>query len=210
VWWSRPSSLPPDFTFLHFALLADAPKVAAALTKNGANISQEMDDYPDLMPLYLTLPRSLASSPKELDSALRIACSYALPNTAGFLLTRGANANTTNKYGIAAIHTAVMRRHPWREFPIVDFLLSLKYREDVSRWESMLLQTVSTLLDFGADIDLRTRTLRTHECNPKCRRSIDCDHRGQTALHIASATGILAIVSRLLNAGADPNLPDGQ
>ena len=74
----------------------------------------------------------------------------------------------------------------------------------------MLLQTVSTLLDFGADIDIRSQTSRTHECNPKCWRSIDCDHQGQTALHIASASGILAIVSCLLDAGADPNLPDGQ
>lgn len=191
-------------------MLADAPKVAAALVKNGADISQEMEDYPDLMPLYLTLPRSLSSSPKELDLALRIACSYALPKTAAFLLTRGANANTPNRYGNAAIHNAVMRRHPWREFPIVDFLLSVQCREDVSRWESRLLQTVSTLLDFGAAVDLQTRTLRTHECDPKCWRSIDCDRRGQTALHLASATGILAIVSRLLDAGANPNLPDGQ
>jgi hypothetical protein len=92
----------PAFTFLHFALLADAPKVAAALMKNGTDISQELEDYPDLMPLYLTLPRSLGtvgSSSKDLDSALRIACSYALPNIAGFLLTRGANANTNARRG---------------------------------------------------------------------------------------------------------------
>jgi ankyrin repeat protein len=191
-------------------LLADAPRVTADLMKNGADINQDVEDYLDLTPLYLTLPRSLASSPKELDSALRIACSYALPRTTGFLLTRGANANTPNTYGIAAIHTAVMRRCPWRELPIVDYLLSLQYSVSFSRWESMLLQTVSTLLDFGADIDLRTRTSRTHERDPKCWRSIDCDHQSQTALHIASASGVLAIVSRLLDAGADPDLTDGQ
>jgi ankyrin repeat protein len=203
-------SLPPDFTFLHFALLADAPRVTADLMRNGADINQDVEDYPDLTPLYLTLPRSLASSPKELDSALRIACIYALPRTTGFLLIRGANANTLNTYGFAAIHTAVMRRCPWRKFPIIDYLLSLQYRDGFSCWESMLLQTVSTLLDFGADIDLRTQTSRTHECDPKCWRSIDCDHQMQTALHIASASGVLAIVSRLLDAGADPNLPNGQ
>jgi ankyrin repeat protein len=178
--------------------------------KNGADISQDMDDYPDVTPLYLTLPRSLASSPKELDSALRIACSYALPRTVGFLLTRGANANTVSSYGISAIHTAVMRRRPWREFYIVDILLYFRFSIVESRWESMLLQTVSTLLDFGADIDARTQTSRAHDCDPKCWRSIDCDHQGQTALHIASASGMLTVVSRLLDAGADPNLPDGQ
>lgn len=210
IWRSPLPYLPLDFTFLHFALLADAPKVAAALMKNGADISQEMEDYPDLMPLYLTLPRSLSTSPKDLDLALRIACSYALPRTAGFLLTRGANANTTNKYGIAAIHTAVMQRRPWRQFSNVNLLLSRQYGRDISRWDSMLLQTVSTLLDFGADIDLRTRTSRAHECDPKCWRSIDCDQQGQTAVHLASATGVIGLVSRFLDAGADPSLPDGQ
>jgi len=179
--------------------------------KSGADINQDVEDYPDLTPLYLTLPRSLASSPKELDSALRIACNYALPRTTGFLLTRGANANTANKYGIAAIHIAVMRRCPWRKFRIVDYILSPHFNMHEPRcWESMLFQTVSKLLDFGAEIDLRTRTSRTHECGSLCWRSIDCDHQGQTALHIASASGRLAIVSLLLDAGADPNLPDEQ
>jgi ankyrin repeat protein len=178
--------------------------------KMGADISQNMEDYPDLTPLYLTLPGSLITSPKELDSALRIACSYALPRTTGFLLTRGANANTASIYGTAAIHSAVMRRRPWHELYIVHYFLSLKCRDNVLIWESMVLQTVSTLLDFGADVDLRTRISRTHECRPDCWRSIDCDNPGQTALHIASASGMLTIVSRLLDAGADPNLPDEQ
>ncbi|KAH8600691.1 ankyrin repeat-containing domain protein [Bisporella sp. PMI_857] len=181
IWSFAVSGLLPDFTFLHFALLADAPKVAAALMKSGANISQKVKEYPDLMPLYLTLPRSLSSSQEELDLALRIACSYALPKTVNFLLNRGANLNTVSKYGTAAIHTAVMR------------LLSL-----------------STLLKFGADIELRTQTSRMHKCDPKCWRSIDCDYQGQNALHIASAAGILVVVSCLLRAGANPNLPDEQ
>jgi ankyrin repeat protein len=176
--------------------------------KNGAEICQEAEDYPDLTPLYMTLPRSLGTSPTEFDLGLRIACSYALPRTAAFLLTSGANANTTNSYGIAAIHTAVMRRRPWRELPLIDYLLSDQYGDGESRWESMLLQTVSALLDFGADIHLRSRTSRIHECGTSCWRSIDCDHQGQTALHFASANGIPAIVSRLLDAGADPNMPD--
>jgi ankyrin repeat protein len=74
----------------------------------------------------------------------------------------------------------------------------------------MLLQTVSTLLKFGADIELRTQTSRMHKCDPKCWRSIDCDYQGQNALHIASAAGILVVVSCLLRAGANPNLPDEQ
>lgn len=178
--------------------------------KNGADISQEVEGYPDLTPLYMGLPRSLATGQTKFDLALRIACSYALPRTAAFLLTGGANANTTNSYGIAAIHIAVMRRQPWRELPLINSLLSWQHGHCKSQWESMLLQTVSALLDFGADIHLRSQASRTHECDTSCWRSIDCDHQTQTALHFASANGIPAIVSRLLDAGADPNMPNAQ
>jgi hypothetical protein len=68
IWRSLLSRLPPDFTFLHFTLLADAPKVAAALMKNRADISQEVEEYPDLMPPCLILPTFFASSPKEFHS----------------------------------------------------------------------------------------------------------------------------------------------
>jgi ankyrin repeat protein len=197
-------------TFLRFALLADAPRVAADLMKNGADIGRDMTGHPDVTPLYLTLPRSLTSTPKELDLALRIACNYALPRTTAFLLKRGANVNAANIYGTTALHTAVMRRCPWREFETIGMLLNRQYSEDESRWESMLLQTVSALLDFGADADVRTRSSRLHDCDPKCWRSIDCDHQGQAALHIASASGKLTVVSRLLDAGANPDNPDGQ
>jgi ankyrin repeat protein len=191
-------------------LLADAPKVVVYLLKNGADISQEIEDYPNLTPLYMTIPRSLARSATEIDLALRIACSYALSKTATFLLTSGANANTTNSYGIAAIHAAVMRRRPWRELPLINSLLSRQYDHNESLWESMLLKTVSTLLEFGADIHLGSRTSRIHECDASCWKSIDCDHQCQTALHFASSNGIPAIVSRLLDAGADPNMPNAQ
>jgi ankyrin repeat protein len=199
-----------DLTFFHFALLADAPRVAIQLMKNGADISQEIEDYPDLTPLYMALPRSLATGPTKFDLALRIACSYALPRTATFLLASGANVNTTNSYGIAAIHTVVMRRHPWRELPLINFLLSREHSHPKSRWENMLLQTVSALLDFDVDINLQSQASRMHECDNNCWRSIDCDHQSQMALHFASANGIPALVSRLLDAGADPNMPNGQ
>jgi ankyrin repeat protein len=195
---------------LHFALLADAPRVAADLMKNGADISHDMAGYPDVSPLYLTLPRSSTSNQTELDLALRIASSYALPRTTAYLLKRGANVNAVNTDGITALHTAVMRRNPWNEFDKIGMLVNSQSSADETRWESMLLQTVSALLDFGANTDIQTQPSGLHYCDPKCWLSVDCNHQGETALHIASASGILAVVSRLLDAGADPNMPDGQ
>jgi len=43
--------LPPDFTFLHFDVSPGAPRGATNLMKNGAAISQEVKNYPDLTPL---------------------------------------------------------------------------------------------------------------------------------------------------------------
>ncbi|KAI9692656.1 MAG: hypothetical protein M1820_009490 [Bogoriella megaspora] len=205
-WLSR---LAPNFTFLHFALLADAPRVAVNLIKNMTDINQEANEYPDLTPLYLALPRFLGSGQAKLDLALRIACSYALPRTAAFLLASGANANTSNSFGTAAIHAAVMRRQPWREFRLINNVLSHPYSR-CELWESMTLQTVSALLDYGADVDLPSKASRFHECNSSCWRSVDCQHQAQTALHFASANGIPAVVSTLLDAGAGPNVPDAQ
>lgn len=178
--------------------------------KNGADISQEVEDYPDLTPLYMSLPRALGTTSTALDLALRIACSYALPRTVIFLLASGANANTFNPYGIAAIHTVVMRRQPWRELPIIDRVLIGDHRPGKSRWESILLRTVSALLDFGADVHLRSQISRLHKCGTSCWCSIDCDHQSHTALHFASANGIPAVVLRLLDAGSDLNMPNAQ
>lgn len=204
-------------TFLHFALLADAPRVAAHLMKHGANMDQSLGDYPDLTPLCLTISQSQTSSQRDLDSALRIASSYALPRTTRFLLARGADANAMN-YGIAALHAALVRRLPWqmlervRQYNIPhtkmsSFLLHGAEDTEVIR-RSMIMQTVSELLKFGAQVQLRTTTSRIHMCNHRCWRSLDCDHRGQTALHLACASGIKEVVFLLFKSGADPSLPN--
>lgn len=201
----------PGITFLHFALVADAPRVAAHLMKHGADISQEVGDYPDLTPLFLTLALRQTSKQKELDSALRIACSYALPRTTRSLLMRGADANTMSSYGVAAIHVAVTRRARWRNFDRFFFFPSShlgNYGGSDRRWHLMIRQTVSALLDFGANVHLQTATSRIHRCDYDCWRSINCDHRGQTALHLVSASGIVDVVSLLLENGAEPTLPN--
>ena len=61
------------------------------------------------MPLYLAIAHPDA---KALDVPLSIACSYALPRTTEHLLARGADPNSLSRFGLAAIHLAVMKRLP--------------------------------------------------------------------------------------------------
>ncbi len=71
-----------------------------------------------------------------------------------------------------------------------------------------MVETVSELQQFGAQIHLRTETGRIHQCGYLCWRSVDCGHRGQTALHLACASGIQEVVLLLLLSGADPFCPN--
>jgi ankyrin repeat protein len=198
-------------TYLHLSLIRDAPRVASLLVKYGTDVWEVGGEYPDMTPLSLALadPRGT----RNLDAALRIACSYALPRTCRYLLSRGANPNSLSKFGLAAIHLAVRKRLPPRSLflPLDDQDDSEPFDvgiEDES-WPSSLVQTVSTLLEFGADATLRSGTSRVHRCGHKCWRSPDCEHRGQTVLHLACGGGNEEVVSLLLAHGADPMTADG-
>lgn len=198
-------------TFIHHALVADAPRVAAQLAKHGADMIQEGSQlYPDLTPLCLTLARpSLVTSARELDVALRIACSFGLPRTTRMLLTRGAETDQVNQYGVAPIHVALAQRAPW-------FRASEGYEITFSKfighssWESMVAQTMAPLVEFGADPNRKSETSRAHRCGYRCWKSLDCDHKCQTPMHLAAASGNGEAIRRLLNVGADPTAPNGE
>lgn len=175
--------------------------------KHGTYIYDGEHDYPDLTPLCLTICRPQNYVDGRLDDALRIACSYALPRTTRFLLTRGADPNALGKYGFAAVHKAMARRLPWRNFSKVSAMHGNYDSEDT--WNSIVFQTVAVLLDFGGDPNLQSTTSRTHSCGYKCWRSVDCDHRSQRPLHLSSASGNKQVVSLLLDRGARPDLIDG-
>ncbi|KAI1085680.1 ankyrin repeat-containing domain protein [Whalleya microplaca] len=193
-------------TCLHLSLLSDAPRVSAHLMKFGADINQEISNYPDLTPLCLALARPKSSTQNEIDTALRIACSYALPKTVTSLLLRGADPNTLGPYGVGAIHSIVIKRLSWRDY---EDLMYLSHRyADIRPWETSIYMTLSLLLHYGADVSLTTQTSRIHICDPTCWRSFDCDHRGQTALHLAAAAGLNDCVSLLLENGAKPTEPN--
>ncbi|PTB52940.1 hypothetical protein M431DRAFT_18398 [Trichoderma harzianum CBS 226.95] len=111
-----------NLTYLHYALLQDAPKVAIQLLKHGADLNENEALYPDLKHLYLALPQLLSNRVGSLDGPLRIACSYALPRMAEYLLIRGADPNAHSDFGFAAIHIAVRHKLPWSQFELFSLL----------------------------------------------------------------------------------------
>ncbi|ETR99846.1 ankyrin [Trichoderma reesei RUT C-30] len=180
------------------ALLYDAPKMATFLFKNGVNLDESMTLYPDIKPLYNAISRPLSTSLGALDGPLRTACSYALPRTAEYLLTRGADPNTYSPFGYTALHITVMRKLPWSRFR--DFALMLALEK--AQWEANVAQTVEVLLRFGADHGLITQTAYRHQCNHKCWKSMSCAPLKQRPLHLAAAACHTSVVSLLMKKGA--------
>ncbi|TGJ83463.1 hypothetical protein E0Z10_g5300 [Xylaria hypoxylon] len=191
--------------YLHFALVADAPRVANCLLKYGVDMDREINDHPELMPLCLALSSKYTSAQKELDAALRIACSYVLPRTVKSLLVRGANPNAYSPYGLNAIHCLLAARLPrlfsdilyrfrWRR---LDFIFKNKC------WESSIPTILDDLLAYGSDIRSSTQTSLRHECHPECWKSISCVHRGETVVHLATVRKIPEILPLLVDNGAD-------
>lgn len=193
-------------TYLHYAILNDAPIVVTSLVKYGTYVYEEARDYPDLTPLYLGLAKPHERY-RDLDRALWIASSYALPRTCEYLLQRGACPNNLSSFGLGAMHLVVRRRLPWRKF--TEIRRAYQHGHVIpAKWPSLVLRTLSILLHFGGDPNLKSATSRVHKCGPWCWSSLDCEHRGQRVLHFASASGAEDVVSLLLDNGADPCLYD--
>ncbi|KAI1428612.1 hypothetical protein F5Y12DRAFT_675048 [Xylaria sp. FL1777] len=195
-----------EIGYLHFALAGDAPRVAAYMLKSGVDMGQEVNGFPELMPLCLALSMSRISTQEKLDASLRIACSYVLPRTVTYLLVRGANPNTYSPYGLNAIHSLLVARLPRLA---KDYVYTLNFGVNSVDWESRIPTVLATLLAYGSDVHSPTQTTFKHECHPGCWKSINCSHEGQTALHLVAASKIPKIISRLVESGADPQLLDG-
>lgn len=125
--------------FTNFALCADAPRVAGHLLTIGSSYDKDNisgpAQYPDLTPLVLALARVRGNSQRELDMALGIACSYALPRTAHLLLTSGADPDAAAANGYTAVHMAVGRRDIPQQFE-----RSLPFMGERLRWEKGRLE----------------------------------------------------------------------
>ncbi|KAF2967643.1 hypothetical protein GQX73_g5918 [Xylaria multiplex] len=192
--------------YLHFALVADAPRVAAYLLKCGVDMSRDISDHPELTPLCLTLSMKPTNTQKELDASLRIACSYVLPQTVRSLLVRGANPNAYSPYGLNAIHWLLAARLPGLSN---DSVYQFSFKSSDPSWKSRIPTILNDLLAFGSDIHSSTQTLSRHECHPACWKSIDCSHKGETAVHLATVSKIPEILPLLMENGADLQALDG-
>ncbi|KAK5996789.1 Serine/threonine-protein phosphatase 6 regulatory ankyrin repeat subunit B-like protein [Cladobotryum mycophilum] len=198
-----------NLTHLHYAILSDAPMVANGLVKHGTDVCEEDSGYPDVTPLYLAIARPSDCVHGQFDTALRIACSYALPRTARCLLARGADANSFNSFKLAAMHVTLARRLPWKKFKLLSWMNGEKEAESFL-WRARINETLAVLLQFGADLNLQTRNARRHLCGHSCWKSLDCDHQGQRPLHFAAASGNEEAMSLLLNKGASAELTDDE
>ncbi|EKD17441.1 putative ankyrin 2,3/unc44 [Drepanopeziza brunnea f. sp. 'multigermtubi' MB_m1] len=181
-------------TFLHFSLLMDAPNVAQHLMKYGADLMQEASEYPDLTCLALALGTHQVITQQELDAALRTSCSYALPRTTEFLLARGADSNAKSQSGQSPIHTTLAKKPRWGHFSeLHGFLYRARPTSEHPRvWEQMIIDTAAVLQLYGADINCRTATSQSHQCDFKCWNSVSCcENGGQTPLHLAAANGFI-------------------
>ncbi|KAL6907133.1 putative ankyrin repeat protein [Trichoderma evansii] len=198
-----------SFTFLHYALLQDAPKVAIQLLKHGSDLDEDTVLYPDLKSLYLSVARPYSNRLGALDGALRIACSYALPRMAEFLLIRGADPNSYSDFGVAAIHIAVRRRVPWAKFKMFAWFEGEKDSES-ALWNAQIARTAEVLLRFGADYNLPIQGNRCHQCGPKCWKLLACCPMEQRVLHVAAAGGSKSVVSMLIKEKANLFQADGE
>jgi hypothetical protein len=198
-----------SYTFLHYALLQDAPKVAIQLLKHGSDLDEDTALYPDLKSLYISVARPHSNRLGALDGALRIVCSYALPRMAEYLLIRGADPNTYSAFGFAAIHISVRRRVPWAQFKTFAWFEGNKDSES-ALWNAKIARTAEVLLRFGADTNLPIQGSRSHSCGPKCWKSLACCPRDQRVLHIAAAGGSCEVVSMLVKEKVNLFQADGE
>ncbi|KAH7411426.1 ankyrin repeat-containing domain protein [Cadophora sp. MPI-SDFR-AT-0126] len=190
-----------SITYLHFAVSMDAPVIASRLMKHGSSSDFSIDSlsvtYPDLTPLYMALARPQLLTQHELNAALRIACSYALPRTTSFLLARGADARAVSIYGISVLHATLARRARWRFFD--EFYAYMEPAVPPSTlWEDLIWATTKSLVNYGADPKLKTDNSRAHCCDTRCWKSVNCENSQQTPAHLAAASGSVSVLRSLV------------
>ena len=147
-------------------------------------------------------------------TVLMLAAALGLPEIAARLITAGANVHAGDAQGLTPLHCAALYGFTAREKPrlvalldtlllsgaefeqaaagaVTPLLLLLGARAEPGTAcdEEVVLAGLERLLDEGVSLDVQ-------------------DPRGFGPLHLAALHGLLRVVSRLLRAGADPELRD--
>ena len=147
-------------------------------------------------------------------TVLMLAAALGLPEIAARLITAGANVHAGDAQGLTPLHCAALygftAREKLRLVALLDtlllsgaefeqaaagavtpllLLLGARAEPGTTCDEEVVLAGLERLLDEGVSLDVQ-------------------DPRGFGPLHLASLHGLLRVVSRLLRAGADPELRD--
>ncbi|KAH6617624.1 hypothetical protein F5144DRAFT_596586 [Chaetomium tenue] len=192
-------------TFLDFALAADAPQVVRHLVKVGCNDLAVLRSHTGLKPLALALAGCYGASPSltTAASALQTAVDFALPRTARFLLTRGADVNA-KAGGVREPLLHAVVRGGWgkwhkRRFRVRIEVPTASHTRDPF-WQHNVAQTTPLHLAAAADYDPAIPLLLARD--PAAFHAPD--DGGYTALYTALVRSNLDAVLALLD---DPCAP---
>ncbi|PBP17676.1 putative ankyrin 2,3/unc44 [Diplocarpon rosae] len=185
-----------------------------AVAKNQLQLIQQLTTYPDLLdlkgrafPSRWDLDKLADQSHRQMAQQpityLQFALLMDAPYVSSHLIKHGASI--LHKYGLSPLHTALARRERWRGFDALHaFLYPRVPRDEHPRvWESMVTAVVAELLRYGANPSCRTSSSRAHKCGYRCWKSISCENRGQTPLHLAAGSGFWLAAHQMLCSGAD-------
>ena len=134
------------------------------------------------------------------NTALNVAADDGHASTVALLLSKGARVDTRDKNGVTPLLSAAERGHTEVCELLLDNGSDLEESEPRAQWTALHIAA-------GRGPESLLQLLLSPKYNPNLNIT---DRTESTPLHFASQMGHLAFVKKLLQAGADPLLPDHQ